>query len=396
MDERLTIKKLGPITDLTIEPRPLTILIGEQASGKSLVSQVLYFFRTLKSETARLYEPERFRKDKWQEEVVKEILDDLRGEPFSYFANGTGSLYYLDISRKINWGVSVYSSSRRARAQKKLAGQMQVLVKKWTEDSEALGKDRRSNQIFIPTERSAFTRFWEKEPGVLFAEYQPLPFRRFADTLKMAQPLYQIFLQLREEGSVRDELNIFNFVVKCQQEALKGEAYVPKRGPQEWKFRILEGKKILPMPALASGQLEAWPFFAVAATFGAISKDMSFYFEEPETHLHPRAQSEVMKVIAYLVNRGRRFFLTTHSPYLLYVINNMLQAHQSYPDGVPEGAPWLNPDDVAAYRLTQGGAKDIMDRQETGLIDAGELEDVADELGAEFEDLLDRQEKNND
>jgi len=45
--ESLTIGRLGPIGKLEIKPRPLTILIGEQASGKSLVALLLYFFRGL-------------------------------------------------------------------------------------------------------------------------------------------------------------------------------------------------------------------------------------------------------------------------------------------------------------------------------------------------------------
>jgi hypothetical protein len=51
--EKLIIDKLGPIKHLEIEPRPLTILIGEQASGKSLAAQVLYFFRGLRLHSAK-------------------------------------------------------------------------------------------------------------------------------------------------------------------------------------------------------------------------------------------------------------------------------------------------------------------------------------------------------
>jgi len=138
--------------------------------------------------------------------------------------------------------------------------------------------------------------------------------------------------------------------------------------------------------------MEAWPFFGIAATLGAQQMWLDFYFEEPETHVHPRAQVEIMKAIAYLINnREHSFFITTHSPYLLYVVNNMIQRFVSCPSSPPEGEEWLDPDMVAAYRLRQTpepAVQDIMDRKDTRLIDAEELESVANDLGGEFNELL--------
>ncbi len=169
---------------------------------------------------------------------------------------------------------------------------------------------------------------------------------------------------------------------------------MPQRGPRLWKWRTKKrGKsKVIPIEATASGQMEAWPFFAIAATFGAFIANADFYFEEPETHLHPRAQVEVMKTIAYLVNHGQRFVLTTHSPFLLYVVNNMIQRFLSTPQGAPEEkAIALDPAQVAAYRLGKSPGE-ILDRGGTELLNLDELEQVADELGGEFDELLDAME----
>ncbi len=117
-------------------------------------------------------------------------------------------------------------------------------------------------------------------------------------------------------------------------------------------------------------------FFAIASRYGTDEIPRHFFFEEPETHLHPAAQVEVMKVIAFLVNIGHSFVVTTHSPYILYVVNNMIQRFISLKEVIPEGEHrWLNPDKVAAYRLKQHadeGFQDVMDRGDTDLIDAQE------------------------
>ena len=48
-----------------------------------------------------------------------------------------------------------------------------------------------------------------------------------------------------------------------------------------------------------------------------------YFIEEPEAHLFPEAQCEVMNLISLLShNFDSQFFITTHSPYLLTILNN--------------------------------------------------------------------------
>lgn len=392
--ESLTIEKLGPIAGpITIEPKPLTILIGEQASGKSLVAQVLYFFRGLRGLLGRIYTPELVAEKKWHDKAVRTLLDNLRGVPFGYFAQGTATLRYRNGGK--DWLVSVYQVNRVAHANQGLVSQMNKWVHEWRTEKLSLGRTWTSDQLFIPTERSVFTRLAGQAPTVLYAEHQPQPLRHFAEFLEVAREIYQrVYGRKRLEEQLKflpDRASeIAEFVLERQREALAGEAYVPARGPKVWKWRVKKGGKwtAIPIEATASGQMEAWPFFAIAATFGAFTKNMDFYFEEPETHLHPRAQVEVMKTIAYLVNQGQRFVITTHSPFLLYVVNNMIQRHLVAGQGktTPQGQT-LNPADVAAYRLGEP-TEEILDRGGTNLLKLHELERVADELGGEFDRLL--------
>jgi len=139
--------------------------------------------------------------------------------------------------------------------------------------------------------------------------------------------------------------------------------------------------------------MESWPFFALGKVYGSVKKDLSFYFEEPETHLHPKAQVEVVKTIAYLISRGHRFVITTHSPFILYVINNLIQAHMAYDGNPPEGEFSINPDHVAAYCLGDN-PRSIVD-EETKLLNLDEIDDVLDSIGKQFYDLLNRDVKKN-
>jgi len=352
------------------------------------VAQVLYFYRNLKPILARAYNPDLVGSPKWQDSAIRGILDDLRGVPFGYFANGTARLQYENEPDSTSWVVSVYRNNRRAHPTKALAKQMEKWAKEWAADPKTLGRDQGFLEIFIPTERAYFTRL-KSQPSVLYAPYQPLLFKQFADHLASAGEIYQIFL--RERAWLEPaQLEIFDFVLARQKEALKGDAYVPKAGHKLWKWRFpVEHKnRIIPIEATASGQMEAWPIFIIAATGGTHFK-YTTYIEEPETHLHPMAQWVIMKTIAFLINRGRRFLITTHSPFIIYALNNMLQRYQSLRGQIPQGQEaWIDPSMVAAYRLSRGQAIDIMEHGEIGLINAEELEEVAEDLGTEFEDLL--------
>lgn len=47
MSQRLEITDFGPVKRASIVIKPALILIGQQASGKSTVAKLIYFFQSL-------------------------------------------------------------------------------------------------------------------------------------------------------------------------------------------------------------------------------------------------------------------------------------------------------------------------------------------------------------
>lgn len=80
--------------------------------------------------------------------------------------------------------------------------------------------------------------------------------------------------------------------------------------------------------------------------------------EEPEAHLHPRAQVAFAKALVRLVNSGLRIAITTHSEFFLQQLNNAVVA-SSVRDATDQIglAPdtRLTPDSVAAYLFKPNG-----------------------------------------
>ncbi|MBR4369718.1 MAG: hypothetical protein IKS92_01625, partial [Victivallales bacterium] len=47
---KITIHNLGPVADIVVKPSAFTVLMGEQASGKSTVAKCVFFFCTVKDD----------------------------------------------------------------------------------------------------------------------------------------------------------------------------------------------------------------------------------------------------------------------------------------------------------------------------------------------------------
>lgn len=87
---------------------------------------------------------------------------------------------------------------------------------------------------------------------------------------------------------------------------------------------------------------------------GIVNPWDTLIIEEPEAHLHPRAQTEIAMTIAQLVRAGVRVIITTHSDWLLEQIGNLVREGEVIKlDEVHIEPPstWLTEEEVGAWRF---------------------------------------------
>ncbi len=122
-----------------------------------------------------------------------------------------------------------------------------------------------------------------------------------------------------------------------------------------------------------------------------------FVIEEPELNLYPTSQKDLIEYIVGRLNQsGDKLILTTHSPYLLTAIDNLIQAqnvisqyHDEY-DKVTKLVPeeyWIKYDNVSCYYFDVGASRSTMD-DETKSIGPSNIDNVSEKLSATFEQLL--------
>jgi hypothetical protein len=125
--------------------------------------------------------------------------------------------------------------------------------------------------------------------------------------------------------------------------------------------------------------------------------------EEPEAHLFPVAQKQLIELLVYMknINHNNQLIITTHSPYVLTVFNNLLFAqrvvtanpdHTEAVENLINKQTLINPADFNAYSLgntlAEGSiyCEDIFNPK-TGLIKQNFLDTVSDILGSDFKYL---------
>ena len=160
------------------------------------------------------------------------------------------------------------------------------------------------------------------------------------------------------------------------------------------KFKTTEQDSFYPMTSAASGYQALIPIALICKFYEKNLKSKTIIIEEPELNLFPETQYNLIKYFSryYKINKNQ-FFITTHSPYILSSINNLMYAYNmglidaEKTNKIIPKEFWLNSEDVSCYSFEEGNAFEILDRAE-GLINTGKIDSVSKIMGEEFDQLL--------
>jgi len=261
---------------------------------------------------------------------------------------------------------------------------------------EELGKDFTSNQLFIPAGRSFFTSMGK---AVVAFEHGG-----FLDPLTIT--FGQRFLLMRDYWSGRTvyyrnpRVEKKHKELQSLQDVLSEKLFFGKikLEKNEEYLQCSDGRRI-PFPFMSSGQQELLPLWlTLNVFFDGDSPNNFVYIEEPEAHLFPLAQGLLTEYFVTLLasSPGQKMLITTHSPYILSKINNLLKAgvlsdkssknKQSAIEKILPKSAWLKPNTIAAYSIVDRKLVSILD--EDGLINGEYLDGISGDISREFNSLL--------
>lgn len=165
-----------------------------------------------------------------------------------------------------------------------------------------------------------------------------------------------------------------------------------------------DGRRV-PFANTSSGQQEALPLVITLIGFapdGIEPGRHTLFIEEPEAHLYPSAQREVVHLLSSVTDLSSKdassqYVITTHSPYILSALNNLMygeQVSRQWPGKrrqvmqILGNTSFIDPANVRAYAFSDGRIRSIIS-EETGLVKATVLDSVSNELAKEFDALVD-------
>ena len=426
MAEKLIIKNFAGIKELEIEIKRINILIGPQASGKSVCAKLLFYFKNFVWEILSVVENEQTKRnlDSSYSKKFEEYFPTDSWGNYDFFIKYEISNVFIEISRKQDSKGKI-SLSYSDFFKKELTGLRSLLRKAKDKSSDksanyeridrlyltrqvlrdnlidslimSLCKEAAFNQLFIPAGRSFFANLQSNIFSFLSSNNALDPFlRAFGSTYESIKNARLRFRNRSEEKDVREMQDEISRLI---EKSLCGK-HVHEKGKDF--LEVADGRRIS-VANSSSGQQETLPLTIMLAALPflvAPRSGQTVYIEEPEAHLFPSAQRNVIELIATVFNYRKeklQFFITTHSPYVLTALNNLLQAGLLYEESsqdvlhqlekiVPRYKA-LTTSDLSAYVLANGKCSSII-CSDTGLIDAKIIDSVSDELAIEFDKLL--------
>lgn len=399
--ERLVIKNFGPIKSVDLELGKMTILIGDNGTGKSTIAKVLavcrYFsyivdcgyklgystsfddglrywgiFDYLNEETHIEYSCNEYKlhvtyeiKD-WEHDINEN--GEIVGEAYPVYA---GAIVHMDWkSDKFNDLIEKLYSIQPWNREKHPPYFSSPDWFNWMPSSSFFEIDVKQvmeNPFYFPTERGLQSVF------------------SIGRARSANDSLYEQLADLYNTASNYSKpIAIEPFKIKYQN--IDGRGFIQTK----------ENGKLFPLQNSASGYQSTIPIVLVLKYYAEREKryGRTYIIEEPETNLFPIRQKLLMEFLVESINKfNNQFILPTHSPYILSALNDLLLAHKKGQknelevDKIVRKESWLNQEDLSVYQLKEGEAFDIFDQQ-TGLIANNIIDDASDEMNDEFDELL--------
>jgi len=416
MKEKLIINNFAGIRELEIELNRINILIGPQASGKSITAKLFFYFKSFIGEIRKGIENGLSKK-----EIDTNYLNKFvayfpkEAWPYSGF-----SIHYLmgDTWMKIQKKNSnpirfEYSDNikvflRKARLiyksqQKKSDSQISHMefILNYYDKFNSLFQNSNFwvlvySQHFIPAGRSFFSNIQSNIFSILHSNKSIDPFLvEFGSFYEALKGVATENLQMSKAKKLDSEFE------KIMHEILNSD-YIRER---EKDFLIHLDKRKVNLENASSGQQEILPLVVmlkILTRFSFLKTGATLYIEEPEAHLFPNSQKKIIQLLARVFNSKKskfQIFITTHSPYILSSFNNLIYAGllaqklNSKQLGelykiVPK-EEIIDPQVISAYSLELNGRKRNLIDKETNLIAQNVLDDVSNEISSEFGKLMD-------
>lgn len=405
---RLVVRNIGPIKSVDIRLNRVNVFVGPQSSGKSTLAKIISFcswMEKVNDATERTI----------QDGVIKTLSSYYRMK--GYFNDKSVLLYQGEnIIVAYNWSSELKATKRFVRAEE---GDEKEIV--------YTTKDKTINPkvLYVPAERN----FVSSVPNL----------RKYTEEDDSLQSFINDWYDAKRHFSSESPLSIEHLGVKYyyneksdrdfltwgkdQRILLKDgssglQSVVPLSVLINWMaqgiysivkpFSPDENQRVKELLSHISGQTATEQEAELLSRLkgfvsGRIYTHSQFVIEEPEQNLFPRTQKDLLYSLLASINHGRnhRMVLTTHSPYILYALNNAMLAYLVKDNVIDEMrsdisclSAAFDPSNVSVWQIEDGYLRGLQGKvhatiqDDHGLIRNNFFDSVMGDIMSDFNNMV--------
>lgn len=428
--QKIKIHKLGPVDHCELEIGDFTVFTGPQASGKSTVAKSIFFFKNIKNILFAQFKKQCLLNHTLTDDELRLSLKRrTEREIRSNFLQIFGTTWHMDMSMCLS---CCYKNETSIMVSLKEDSLSPNYI--WIELSPDLTKFINLLEYMMPKEpalvsqealedvKEKINSFFDDNAEIVY-----IPAGRSMITLLSTQLNYiyssmddtqkknldyctqnylERILQLKPSFFLSITQMIQNTMrltdTKINKQLLFSAAELMKRILQG-EYRNVDGEERLQVSEnryvkinfASSGQQEVVWILNVIFYYLLNNKKAYFIIEEPESHLFPNAQKLITEFIAMAKSDGKnQIFITTHSPYILGTINNLLYADRI--SGIVDKTElnkiisqdtWLQFSKLSAFFLKDGQVESCTDN-EFGSIENEVIDGASADINRDYEQMV--------
>lgn len=393
MNERLIVKSFGPVKDIDVIFKKVTLFIGDQGTGKSCVAKLFSMFKwTEKVLSQKKYklsyfeQYNRFQKMLCKYHRIESFVNEssyikFEGDLYDFlYENGNFSV--IDKNHEIK-GISKVMYVPAERSIVSVAENKSKLLKELPDSSETFSDEFVNAKKFfqngynLPFEGLRFEYDSLNDAGWIHGVDYKVRLINASSGIQSSLPMCIVSEYLSSKISDKEEVKL------SKEEKDKLEKRVAEIMQNEEYSDSIKDMMIRQL--------------SYANRYNRLINIV----EEPELNLFPRSQMEVLKSLIYnnASSDENMLVFTTHSPYSLAIINTMIMGAKAYANATEEQRGQIeailpvkyqiNKNEIAAYRLSSSDecyCQSVIN-EKTGLVSKNELDSASDEIMRVFNSL---------
>lgn len=422
----ITIKNIGPIKDVSIDLSKVNVFMGPQSSGKSTIAKIISYCSWYEK-NAILHTSNR--PNFFEELITFHNLED------TYFSENSEIIYQSDICRfRFKWNditqnrVDLHLKEGKVFRNHKISyipaernfvtlpglgkyNETRDNILSFLYDWFLAKKDiPQSNSYLLPLSGlEGVSFYYDKDKdldNVVLDSDKEIKLNHASSGLRSSIPLLIVFNYIVKSiyniKRAKTPFEIIDFEDKLQ--FIKTES---SDTSEEVKSRMSRLKASIDemTASLPSAKNPTELNKTLEEIQEQLANILGFYsdyhysqviIEEPELNLFPKTQQELVYYILSILNqedRNHQLILTTHSPYILFSLNNCMMGglvRGNMPireaEKLPSYPAWINPSEVSVYEIHDGHVRCIQDKD--GIIEDNYLNQSYKENTDEYLTML--------